>query len=710
MNRPGATAVLLLVVAAVWLVETRLTVEDDPLRSLGDEGVQAGRLFARYHERSPFQGRLFVETGKLPESDRRLLETAIADAGYRPLAARESPVDAARRLLALAPTVLGEEEIGRRFDRGAIESRAREIVVAASLPGASVLMEAAATDPLGLTGLVGEAVFRGAGAAFASVPEVRAYESPRPLSYDKVGALYDVWTGLADRARAISGDFFSLANYRAIRRDIVVCTAVALPLNFLLFWVFVRRWNFIVFLFVGSIVSYATGLFVLGALERTVFTLALAFTSTFVSFNNEYLVHLCGLDPSKSRENRQSLGSAIGTTFIGFVALLFADAVIVRQMALVSIGGMAGFLCFLFSHRDVLSQIRLRVWRWPTLGIGARQLVALSVAVAAAVAALGMPPIRTRVEAFGVAEPLLQREAEYFGASAKRIAGETVLGVEAGDDPVATWSRIVAIPGIELAAHPMSAWRPLEAQLRAANLLSDGYGRAVAGLVGLLAEHGVRLPVDSQAPAFAVRGAADFLARLGDLWPSPVWISEGSGRWLVVGVRTPGGNLAEEAVRATGRRVINLNPKVHYDSLLTGISGQMRTLFLAGFLAMGVYLVLMQRRPVRVLYIAFPLLLALAAFLGWLRWAGPYELNVIHLMGFALVISLAVDYSSIAVSSRFGETELTKILITGLSTLASFGLLMLARHPVLRDLGLTVTLGCGVSLVFALFVRLEETR
>jgi predicted exporter len=46
------------------------------------------------------------------------------------------------------------------------------------------------------------------------------------------------------------------------------------------------------------------------------------------------------------------------------------------------------------------------------------------------------------------------------------------------------------------------------------------------------------------------------------------------------------------------------------------------------------------------------------------------------------------------------------VLLTGLCTLATFGVLVLARHPVMRELGITVAIGCGVSLAFALFVRL----
>jgi len=709
MNWWRTGVVALLVGAAVWIIAARLTVEDDPLRSLNDRDAEETALFERFHAESPFQGELFVEMDSLPQNERRAFDAAIAQAGYRPVGAGRSFEGLLGRLVELAPAVLEEKDIEETLSPSAIGDRASEILMVATLPGSSALFETLAEDPLGLAKHVRGAIGRTLGRSRASAsPTIRVYESPRPLSYEKVGELYDRWVGISNRVHAISGDFFALANFRAIRRDIVVCTAVALPLNFVLFWIFVRRWNFLAFLFVGSIVSYAAGLFALSVSAGPVFTLVLVFTSTLVSFNNEYLVHLCGLDPSRSSENRLSLGSAIGTTFIGFVALLFASAVIIRQIALVSIGGMIGFLLFLFAYRDVLSRIHLRTWRWPMLSLSKQSLLAGSVAVICILFWLGMPTLRTRVESFGVREDHLQREAEYFGARAEHITGETILAVEVREDPGVVWEAIKRTSGADLAPHPLLFLRSGEEQQRNAAFLKQRYNEAVELLRERLERGGIRLPSGRLPPSFGVQNAAEFLHRTGDLWPSPTWIEDGGRRWLVIGVHEADADKAEKALAGKGRRVTVLNPKIHYDRLLTGISAQLLALFVAGLVGIGAYLIALQRRVFRLLYVTFPLGLALAAFLAWIRWVGPYEVNFIHLTAFALVISLAVDYTCIAVSTGFGELERTKILVTGLSTVASFGILMAARHPVLRAIGATVTLGCGVSLVFALFVRLKE--
>ena len=60
------------------------------------------------------------------------------------------------------------------------------------------------------------------------------------------------------------------------------------------------------------------------------------------------------------------------------------------------------------------------------------------------------------------------------------------------------------------------------------------------------------------------------------------------------------------------------------------------------------------------------------------------------------------------------ELELAKLELghkkARVGGIATFGVLAFARHPVLRDLGFTVLIGCGLSLVFALFVRVAPPK
>jgi predicted exporter len=154
--------------------------------------------------------------------------------------------------------------------------------------------------------------------------------------------------------------------------------------------------------------------------------------------------------------------------------------------------------------------------------------------------------------------------------------------------------------------------------------------------------------------------------------------------------------------------VAPVTPRRYYNSLLTSLSKELGWLFLAGLAVMAIYLAWLQRSVVKVLYVFSPLALASLAFALWARLGG-FPINILHVMGASLVIALAIDYTAVAVSSDHAPEENSKVLLTGLSTLATFGVLAFACHPVLRGLGFTVLLGCGLSLLLALFLRVEPS-
>jgi predicted exporter len=151
--------------------------------------------------------------------------------------------------------------------------------------------------------------------------------------------------------------------------------------------------------------------------------------------------------------------------------------------------------------------------------------------------------------------------------------------------------------------------------------------------------------------------------------------------------------------------VIPVSPRRYYDGLLTSASRELAWLFLAGLVVMGIYLALLQRSVARVLYVLAPLFLSALAFAVYIRFTGA-TVDIMHILAFSLIIAVATDYGSILVSTGHAPPEQSKVLLTGASTLATFAVLWSARHPLLRELGATVTLGCAVSLAFALFIRL----
>ncbi len=82
-------------------------------------------------------------------------------------------------------------------------------------------------------------------------------------------------------------------------------------------------------------------------------------------------------------------------------------------------------------------------------------------------------------------------------------------------------------------------------------------------------------------------------------------------------------------------------------------------------------------------------------------------INLFNIIATVLIIGLCVDYGIFMVSHGSGEENPATsraVLVSGLTTIAGFGVLALARHPALQSLGLTVLLGFGAAVPAALFV------
>lgn len=81
-------------------------------------------------------------------------------------------------------------------------------------------------------------------------------------------------------------------------------------------------------------------------------------------------------------------------------------------------------------------------------------------------------------------------------------------------------------------------------------------------------------------------------------------------------------------------------------------------------------------------------------------------LNLFHITALPLVIGLGADYGIFLVNKETQRTDLSTLAavkVSGLTTLAGFGVLTLARHPSLYSLGITVLVGVGTALFVALY-------
>jgi hypothetical protein len=524
-----------------------------------------------------------------------------------------------------------------------------------------------------------------------SLGSVQVFERRGPLDFARVEPVYNSLVAADRRVHWIGGDFFALENYLTIKRDIWLCSVVSLILCGFVFIYFCQSTWLLVVLAIGTWYSLAAGLFVVEIFYDSVYSIVMAFTSTFIGFNNEYLIHLSGFDKHEWRKHITGLGSAIGTTLLGFLALLFSNATIAKQFGLVAIGGMIGFVLVMLLMQKHTCKVRYREVKLPKLIIGRQVLFVLAgIAVMVAVLLGLSTSFKTDVETFRFATPLLSSHAEFFG---KRLASskfERPHGLEISDDNL----RTEEIGRMQKSFHPLSKFVHGEEQKRRQATFRALYLSKFHQLESILISEGVALP----PPNWLEETKPITLVGYFDIWnrisPLPWGHSVGSRLFTVI---YPDSQVEEP---------FPLSPKSHYDSALSDLGRQMGIVFLVALCVMFFYLLPWQQRLAKVIYIFMPLVLSSIAIFAYLQIIGQ-SFNMIHMMGMILVIALALDYGSIVVSADHGSQEQSKVLLTGLASAISFGSLLLAHHPVIQSLGAIVFLGTSVSLVFALIVQLK---
>ena len=387
---------LVVTAALAWWGGRGLQLIDDPIRSLVARDPVAGELFAAYERSGLFQGKLHLDVGAVTDAERSAVTESIQALGYQPW---QLPIPA--RPPALVP-LISPDAMRARMAPEAMAGRAATIAGLTNMIGGMALFK---DDPFGLSEALGE---RLRPAAVADGPRIVSFLAPATVDYARTERVLDVLAPFGERLPALGTELFAYDNYVTIRSDISRSLMIAVPLTLVVFLAFCRSWRGLVFLAVGSVISYAAGLAAVRLTGGGIYGLVLAFTSTFIGFNNEYLVHLSGLDRARLVRNLPALSSAIGTTFIGFLVLLFSKSEIIRQLAIVSLGGMLGFLVFLLTYRDRLESLHVRIVPVFSMRVRPVGLLFMAATVVVAMALMPRPLLVTDVDTFRLSSARLE--------------------------------------------------------------------------------------------------------------------------------------------------------------------------------------------------------------------------------------------------------------------------------------------------------------
>lgn len=208
--------------------------------------------------------------------------------------------------------------------------------------------------------------------------------------------------------------------------------------------------------------------------------------------------------------------------------------------------------------------------------------------------------------------------------------------------------------------------------------------------------------LETPTPAVTLKGLQD--AGLGNLTESLVTDADGEVQVLTLVPDRPG--LAELVET-------QLSPTVHYVSqerfrreVGTAIGADFLRFILLASATVMVLLVLLFRRADKVAAAAAPVLTGLLVMFGTMGALG-LEFNLFNVIASILVIGLGVDYGIFMVckaAEGFDRATGKAVCVSGLTTLAGFGALVIARHPALHSIGVTVLFGIGSAIPAALLI------
>lgn len=534
-------------------------------------------------------------------------------------------------------------------------------------------------------------------------------------------------------ATLVSGHRYTLANAGAIKKDLVVILSASTLALIALFFFYLRHWRAVFVFFVPFSVLCLAAVAV-SLVYPSVSAVTIGFGAVLLGISVDYALHVY----FSLRHGRGAPDRIVGevarpvvfgglTTVAAFAVLLFSDLPGQRQLAVFAIVGLTVslLLSLVVLPHLVPSAVagegrlaepassggkrgRLILFCWGVLlllslwqGSGLRfngDLRTLSL----------VPPELAAAEA-----QLKETWGDFRGKALIFAEGEDLQSALAANDRlfVRLASALPAGQIVSLAPLLPSEATQAENRLR---WVTYWQGEAGQGVIAHLQEKAAAL-------GFSPGAFAPFLQRLKES-PPPVTVEtlEAAGLGELAGALV----LRDEKMV----RILSLVPDTAEVARLLDEAGEsgwrlvsqsrfreevgraigrdfFRFILLAS-LAVTLLLVWLFRHPGKVLLALVPVGTGLAAMFGAMAALG-LDFTLFNVVATVLVIGLSVDYGIFMVcklTQGMDRSVDRAVLVSGLTTLAGFGALVLARHPALHSIGVTVLLGIGAAIPAALLV------
>ncbi len=536
------------------------------------------------------------------------------------------------------------------------------------------------------------------------------------------------------RATALSGHFYTVANARSIKRDMLVVISASLLALVLIFMVFLRTPQGVIVFFLPLIVV-GPALALTAWIQGSVSAITAGFGAVLLGVTIDYALHPYFALRAASRETstRQLISNlsppiiGAGITTIGaFSTQLFSSLPGQRQLAMFAIAGvlMALFISLLLlphflrtrkpesdfpnSGKNNLAPVSGTTQRSPVIII----LWGVAMAVCAW-SATGLKYSGDLRRLNLAPEKLRHTEAEYKktwnGVRQRSLIfiskPDRESALRQNDDLYARLCRhfspteIVSFSPVAPAIFTQTANR---------KLWHDYWDRKrTAALAATLNQVGKRY-------GFSRNAFAPFLANLKQEHPfltEEYWCKLGlEPLFDALQTKTPEGftilslvpdqpEIIEKLEREdTLSDAVFVSPALFNLEVGQVIARELQHSVILALLIVTLILIVWLRRPFQVFLALLPVISGLLTMFGIMGLLG-YSFNLFNLVATILMIGLGVDYGIFMVYRLFHNLDPSAekaVLVSALTTLSGFGVLVLARHPALHSIGLTILLGvCG---------------
>jgi predicted exporter len=533
------------------------------------------------------------------------------------------------------------------------------------------------------------------------------------------------------------GWFSAMMKERTQRETTRLGTAATAGLIVLLMIAY-RRWRVPLLAPLPLATGALSGLAAVGALYGEVHGITLAFGFTLIGVAQDYPVHLFshqrpGVPPATNAALLwPTLGTGIAATCIAYVAFLASGVTGLAQLGVFSIIGLAiaglttRFLLPRMTGDDFRDPARSKALAVldRTLSMPRLPPVAYVAAVAACIAVAAWAPGAAWQDDLGALAPvpadLLAKDARlraeigapdprYLAVVTASDAESVLRRLEALTPDLDGLVRAGAVAGYEHAAK----YLPSGQRQRMRQLRLPGPGELRAALATALKGTPFRTGVFNAFLADVERARTQPPLTLGALQgTAQAALVEGlvqekrdSARGIIAfaGVADPGRLRGWASAAGVGTVFIDLKSEA---SALVVNQRQRILLCLAIAAALLVIVVRVALGGwLRVARVMAPMVLTTAAIVALFR-ALAVPLDLFHLMSLVLAAGLGIDYALFFERTREDRDErlrtLHAVLVSSVSTLMVFALLSMSDIPVLRSIGITVTLGVILNFMLAL--------